>query len=154
MVQRLLRALKYGDQPEIGEVLGLRYGNDLVSAGFKNYFDIIVPVPIHKKRLQDRGYNQSEYFARGLSKTIGAKVNTEGFIKCKHIDSLTSQSKVDRIVNVDQVFKVVEKEAFRGKRVLLVDDVLTTGSTLMVCTEELLKSQPLSVSVATIAGLK
>jgi len=154
LVQKLLQGLKYGDQPGIGEVLGNRYGTELALSGFQDAFDVIVPVPIHRKRRQERGYNQSEYFARGLSKPLHVQVNTEDFVKAKHIDSLTKKSKVNRIVSVKEVFSVLREDSFRGKRVLLVDDVLTTGSTLMACAEQLEKTNPHSISIATIGGLK
>ncbi|WP_141719681.1 ComF family protein [Roseivirga misakiensis] len=153
-MQKILKALKYGDQPGIGEELGSRYGNELALAGFEGEFDIIVPVPIHHKRLQTRGYNQSEYFAMGLSKALSVPMNTSEFVKKKHIDSLTKQSKINRIASVDDVFSVIDGHSFEGKRILLVDDVVTTGSTLIACIESLEKANPKAISIATIGGLK
>lgn len=154
LMQKLLQGLKYGDQPEIGEMLGLWYGHELAKEGFLDEFDLIVPVPLHKNRLQQRGYNQSEYFGKGLSKALEVKMNTHDFVKVRHIDSLTNKSKVNRINSVKGIFEVMNADAFKNKRVLLVDDVLTTGSTLIACAEELLRCQPACISVATIGGLK
>lgn len=154
IVQKLLQSLKYGDQPEIGEMLGLWYGHELAKGGYLNHFDLIVPVPLHKKRLQERGYNQSEFFARGLAIALHAELNTHEFIKARHIDSLTNKNKVNRINSVKGIFEVINKESFKDKRVLLVDDVLTTGSTLIACSEEILNCEPAALSVATIGGLK
>lgn len=154
IIQKLLHELKYGNQPEIGIMLGKWYGHNLSKAGLIKSFDLIVPIPLHSNRMKERGYNQSEYFALGMSKVTGLPVNTTDLIKVKHIDSLTKKSKVNRIIGTKGVFDLVNESTFSNKGVLLVDDVLTTGSTLISAIETLKISKPKVISIATIGGVK
>ncbi len=154
LVQKLLHELKYGNRAAIGELVGRQYGHELYGFGLANAFDIIVPVPLHPKRFRERGYNQSEYFGLGLSKGLKVPMNTTSLIKVKHVDSQTKRSKLSRIRNVEGVFEVLDGEAFCDQRVLLVDDLLTTGSTLVACLEVIAEYKPKSMSIATIGGAK
>ena len=154
IVQKLLHELKYGNRPEIGELLGRWYGTDLIHSNPDPDFDLIVPVPLHSKRLKQRGYNQSLFFAQGLSDSLSVPVNAYDFFKTKNVSSQTQKSKVKRIKSVENSFGLRNEDAFKGKHLLLVDDVLTTGSTLISCAEVLLKAAPLSISIATIAAAK
>lgn len=154
LTQKVLHELKYGNMPDVGEMMGKRYAYDLLHAGLGNAFDLIVPVPLHPKRLKQRGYNQSEYFGKGLSIVLGIPMNTSDLIKVKHIDSQTKKNKLNRIKRVEGVFDVVDNNALRNKRILLVDDLLTTGSTLVACLEVLGNCEPKSMSIATIGGAK
>ncbi len=154
IIQKLLHELKYGNLPEIGKTIGLWYGHDLSKRGLLNGYDLIVPIPLHRKRMSSRGYNQSEYFGQGLSKALNLPMNTQGLIKMKNIDSLTRKNKVNRIRSTNGVFDVVDKTIFENQRVLLVDDVLTTGSTLIAAVETLVHCKPNRISIATIGGVK
>lgn len=154
LVQKLLHELKYGEMPAIGEMIGKRYAKDLFESGFENRYDVIVPVPLHPKRLKERGYNQSESFAKGLSDVLGGSLNTNHLVKRKHIQSQTKKTKVERIRSLEGVFGVVNTRFFSGKNILLVDDLLTTGATLLACLEVLKECGPRSLSVCTIGGLK
>ncbi len=154
LIQKVLHHLKYGNQPGIGEMLGRRYGRELFECGFSDVFDAIVPVPLHPKRLKERGYNQSEHFGLGLSQALNLSINLDTLIKVKHVDSQTRRSKLSRIKNVEGVFEVSDKGCFRNQRILLVDDLLTTGSTLVACLEVLQQCDPRSLSIATIGGAK
>ncbi|OEK02705.1 hypothetical protein BFP97_14750 [Roseivirga sp. 4D4] len=154
LIQKVLHHLKYGNQPGIGEMIGRRYGGELFEDGFAGAFDVIVPVPLHPKRLKERGYNQSEHFGLGLSRSLSLSMNLDTLIKVKHVDSQTRRSKLSRIKNVEGVFEVLDKDNLRDQRVLLVDDLLTTGSTLVACLEVLQQCEPRSLSIATIGGAK
>lgn len=154
LTQKVLHELKYGERPRIGEMIGKRYAYDLLKAETLGAFDMIVPVPLHPKRLKQRGYNQSEYFGRGLSAVLNIPMNTSDLIKVKHIDSQTKKSKLNRIKSVEGVFEAGDTSVFKDKRILLVDDLLTTGSTLVACLEVLDKCKPESLSIATIGGAK
>ncbi|WP_208503674.1 ComF family protein [Roseivirga sp. E12] len=153
LIQKVLHQLKYGNQPGIGEMIGRRYGKELLESGYADAYDLIVPVPLHEKRFKERGYNQSEHFGLGLSKALGIPMNVDSLVKVKHVGSQTKRSKLSRIVNVDGVFKVLDN-SFYEKRVLLVDDLMTTGSTLVACLEVLRECKPEFMGIATIGGAK
>jgi ComF family protein len=151
-VQHLLHALKYKNQPEIGVQLGRVYGTDLIDENYKDQFDLIVPVPLHPSRRRKRGYNQSEEFGKGLSEILEIPC-TEKFLKrIKETSTQTRKSKLNRWENVSDVFECHELHELKGKRVLLVDDVVTTGATLEACGEKLLRAGCGEISIACIAA--
>ena len=151
-VQHLLHALKYKNQPEIGVQLGRVYGADLLQEKYKDQFDVIVPVPLHPSKRKKRGYNQSEEFGNGLSEMLEIPC-TEKFLKrTKATTTQTRKTKLSRWENVSEVFEVCAREELKGKRVLLVDDVVTTGATLEACGQQLLDAGCGDVSIACIAA--
>lgn len=150
-VQELLHSLKYHNHPEIGVRLGKVMAQELVKEGFENAFEIIVPVPLHPSRKRARGYNQSEEFAKGISEVLKIPY-TENFVKRKvKTQTQTRKSKLYRWQNVSEVFEMKNGEEVRGKRVLLVDDVVTTGATLEACANTLIKAGCSELSIACIA---
>lgn len=151
-VQHLLHALKYKNQPEIGVQLGRVYAADLIDENYKDQFDLIVPVPLHPSKRRKRGYNQSEEFGKGLSEILEIPC-TEKFLKrIKATTTQTRKSKLNRWENVSDVFEVHQVEELKDKRVLLVDDVVTTGATLEACGEKLLRAGCGEISIACIAA--
>lgn len=151
-VQRLLHKLKYKGAQELGEHLGHRYGSLLSEYNYNDQFDLIIPVPLHKYKLRRRGYNQSECFAKGLAATMDLTCQGNGLIRTKETETQTRKNRLDRWQNVEQVFHVKQKEAIQNKRILLVDDVMTTGATLEACAVALLAAGAQEVSVVTIAA--
>ncbi|MCY7349937.1 MAG: ComF family protein [Cytophagaceae bacterium] len=150
-VQRVLRALKYKGHQEAGELLGRWYGAELKESGFDQAIDVIIPVPLHRKRQKERGYNQSDCFAKGLSESLEIAWTTEILRKGKHVKSQTSMSRIQRMENVQDVFFVENPDRLVGKRVALVDDVITTGATLEACVEALKQNGCREVHILTIA---
>ncbi|SIQ67977.1 ComF family protein [Pontibacter lucknowensis] len=151
-VQRLLHKLKYKGAEEVGEHLGTRYGSILSDHGYAAHFDLIIPVPLHRLKLRRRGYNQSDGFAKGLSEALQIPWSNKVLERAIDTDSQTKKSRLDRWQNVEQVFVVKKAEEVSGKRILLVDDVLTTGATLEACAHTLLQSGCHEISVTTIAA--
>lgn len=151
-VQQLLHALKYKHQPEIGQMLGRVYGQDLLEANFKNTFDLIVPVPLHSSRRRIRGYNQSEEFGKGLSQILEVPCADSYMIRSAKTETQTDKSKLNRWENVSTIFHVVKCEQIAEKRILLVDDVVTTGATLEACGRALLGAGCHELSIACIAA--
>lgn len=151
-VQRLLHQLKYKGAKELGMHLGHRYGSLLSDYQYNQQFDLIVPVPLHKYKLRRRGYNQAEHFARGLAESMGLTCHGKALLRTTDTGTQTRKSRFDRWQNVEQVFQVAKPEQVKDKRVLLVDDVLTTGATLEACARALLAAGAAEVSVATIAA--
>lgn len=151
VVQHLLHQLKYNNHPEIGVKLGSTYGNELVQAGFQKEFDIIIPIPLHPTRLRKRGYNQSAKFAEGLSHSLRIPWAESISIRKITTSTQTKKSKQERWENVEEAFGVQSTEKIVDQRILLVDDVVTTGATLEACGQHLIKNQCRSLSVACIA---
>jgi ComF family protein len=150
-VQHIMHSLKYKNTPQIGNKLGHIAGAQCLQADHLNNFDAVIPVPLHKSRLRQRGYNQSTCFAEGMAKTLATKVVTDNLIRTKATATQTHKSRFERAVNMQDVFAVADPAQLAGKHVLLVDDVVTTGSTLEACAAALLTVPGLKLSIATIA---
>jgi len=148
-VQNLLHHLKYKGVKEVGFVLGELFGFELNESEFYKDIDFIIPVPLHKNKLKRRGYNQSEWIAFGLSKSMSIPVNTNSLYRKSDSETQTKKSRYNRWENVGEIFGVSNNE-IEGKRILLVDDVVTTGATIEACTQVLLQKN-CKVLVATIA---
>ncbi|MFN5318020.1 MAG: ComF family protein [Bacteroidia bacterium] len=152
MVQNLLHELKYGAHPELGIFLGTAYGMDLKDEpGFADN-DLIIPVPLHPKRLKERGYNQSEEFAKGLSQVLSIPIEANTLIRRAYQGSQTNLNRYQRWENVEHVFSITNESCISQKSILLVDDVLTTGATLEACIHPLIQSGAKRISVACIAA--
>jgi len=150
-IQNMLHQLKYNGQQQIGNLLGSIAGAQLAKNEIFNNVDYIIPVPLHKKRFRERGYNQSTRFAEGLADKLNAVVEEGNLVRVKSTETQTHKSRFARFENMQEVFRVINPEKLKGKHVLLVDDVVTTGSTLEACGEQLLKVEGLKLSIATIA---
>jgi ComF family protein len=153
-VQRMLHQLKYDGAQDLGRELGRIYGRELLQSPLFSENQIIVPVPLHPDRLRIRGYNQSEVFAEGLEESLPIAKLNNAIERVVHTSTQTKKSRFDRWQNVETAFEVTQVEAIRGKRVLLVDDVVTTGATLESCAARLLRSGAENVSIACIAATR
>ena len=149
--QNLLHQLKYKNQPEIGEELGRMYGSTLGLNGFSGLWDVVVAVPLHPRKKARRGYNQSECFGRGLSKSLAIPYS-ELLVRRKFTDTQTNKSRLERLANVENVFELQPGVPIQELRVLLVDDILTTGATLCAAATALLEGGAKLVDLATIAA--
>jgi ComF family protein len=150
-VQKLLHALKYRSRPEVGYVLGSWYGQDLKKSGAFADCQLIVPVPLHRNRLRKRGYNQSEWIARGLAGELGLGISTGALQKKVFTETQTFKSREERWQNTMESFALADASELAGRHVLLVDDVITTGATTEACIFQLHKAGASAVSVASIA---
>jgi ComF family protein len=150
-VQQLLHEFKYNNHPEIGRVIGRVYGDELQKCGFSDEFDNILPIPLHPVKQRRRGYNQSEEFAKGLSESLKVPVLPDQVKRITVTETQTRKSKLRRWENVREVFSIDAKEAIHNKRILLVDDVITTGATLEACGQILLDAGCSQLSVAGMA---
>ena len=148
--QKLIHSLKYEGRSNIGIEAGKMFGAEIRDSVF-NTVDIAAPVPLHRKKLRKRGYNQSEMIATGICKSLGIPLVADLLERTEFTDTQTRRSRYDRFTNVTGSFRLNESYDFRDKHVLLVDDVVTTGSTLEACAEVLLEGGYTKVSVATLA---
>ncbi|MFT6970118.1 MAG: ComF family protein [Roseivirga sp.] len=151
IVQKLLHELKYNHKEEVGIMLGRWFGHDLMVAGFQVEFDLIVPVPLHTSRQRKRGYNQSEAFAKGLSEVLKTDV-VNALARIEASETQTRKTRMERQENVKSIFEVILPSMVANKRVLLVDDVLTTGATLIACGEQLQQAGITELSIGVIAA--
>ena len=150
-VQNLMHQFKYRGMKQIGNLLGNIAGGQLAQNEVFNTVDLIVPVPLHRKRLQQRGYNQSAHFAEGLAEKLNAAVEINNLVRTTITETQTHKSRFARFENMQDVFTIENPERLKNKHVLLVDDVITTGSTLEACGTQLLKIEGLKLSIATVA---
>jgi ComF family protein len=150
-VQRLIHQLKYKGRRDIGVFLGNLYGATLRQSEKFSTAEIIIPVPLHIRKQRSRGYNQSECIVEGLSQSMKIPFSSKAVKRTMHTTSQTRKKRYERFENVNRVFKVVQRDVVQGKHILLVDDVITTGSTLAACAEVLLEVPGTKVSIATIA---
>jgi ComF family protein len=150
-VQHLLHQLKYKDKQEIGARLGKWFGAELAQADIFRDTELVIPVPLHPRKLRKRGYNQSQVFAEGIVSVMKTKLETRCLYRKVNSDTQTRKTRFDRWENVENIFAVNHPDRITGRHILLVDDVLTTGATLEACAMALLEVPGVKVSVATIA---
>jgi len=148
--QKMIHKFKYHGIKEIGFVLGKALGNEIKNSDFSD-IDIIIPVPLHPKKLRKRGYNQSDWIAMGLGETMNKIVDCKNLYRNIHTSTQTNKSRFERWKNVENIFKLRQKNQLINKHILLVDDVITTGSTLEACANAILEVENTKVSVATLA---
>ena len=150
-IQHLIHQLKYKGKKEIGIFIGKQYGLDLIDSPQFNTVDIVIPVPLHRKKQKQRGYNQSEQFAIGISGSMKIELDTKSLYRKIASQTQTKKSRFKRWQNVSEIFDVRQTDSLIGKHILLVDDVITTGSTLEACANALFKVPDVRISVAVIA---
>lgn len=151
-LQALLHALKYKSKTQIGEFLGREMGKDFSGSKWNNSTDLILPIPLHPKKERLRGYNQCDFLARGMSSTAGIPYLSNVIERVTNTSTQTKKSKYERWKNVNSIFEVSNANKILGKNVLLIDDVITTGSTLESCAQTLLQSGAKSVGIAVVAS--
>jgi len=151
-VQHLIHQFKYKGFREVGLYVGKALGKQLQMSKRFNDIDIIVPVPLHISKLKKRGFNQSERFARGLAISMKAVVIDDNLYR-KHASSTqTRKSRWERYKNVNDIFGIRNVSLFENNKLLLVDDVITTGSTIEGCARILNEIEGVKVSVAAMAS--
>ena len=153
LVQQLIHQLKYMKREQFGNFFGTQLGQKLVNCPFLSC-DLIVPVPLHKRRQRQRGYNQVSQFGQQLAKQIQIEYVPQNLIRHKATKTLVRLNTHQRAAQIKNAFSVVDSSVFAGKHLLLVDDVVTTGTTLSEAANCLLQIEGVQVSVATIAFAK
>jgi ComF family protein len=150
-VQHLIHRLKYKGDQEVGREAGRILGSSLKSSPLFAGISCVVPVPLHRERLRTRGYNQSQAFAEGIAELLGVEARPDLLVRARASNSQTRKSRYERWENVGNAFTAGREEALKDLHVLLVDDVITTGSTLSACAEAVLNAGAARVSIASIA---
>lgn len=152
--RRLIHDFKYGGRWILAVRIGRWLGAELAAGGLYGDVDVVVPVPLHWRKRISRGYNQSEYIAEGVAHSLGVPCDFRSVRRRVNNPSQTQQRHGDRWGNVDGIFAVRHPQRLRGKHVLLVDDVFTTGATVISCAETIFAAcgGDVRVSVATVAA--
>ncbi len=153
-VARVVYQLKYGDRPDIGEDMGRLMASEMQLAGFFDDIDLLLPVPLSPKRLRQRGYNQSEQLARGISDITHLPIVTKA-VRRKHFrQSQTQLNRQQRQENVEDMFQLHDATPLRDRHVLLIDDICTTGATLIACANAVRDVPGIRISVLTLGFTK
>jgi ComF family protein len=150
LTQKILHQLKYKNNPSLGAYLGHMLAEHYDQNDFLKGIDCIMPIPLHPKKLKKRGYNQSEYLANGISEQSGIPVN-HALKRVEYSETQTRKNRYERWLNVETVFTVESPESLKGKHILLIDDVLTTGATLEAAALPLLTIKDVDLSALTLA---
>jgi len=150
-IRNLIHYLKYKGVREIGYELGRIYGLSLKASGFTDDIDLIIPVPLHPSKKRIRGFNQSETISMGIADVAHLPLDVKSLARTIVSVTQTKRSRYERWTNVEGIFQVVDPLSISGKHILLVDDVITTGSTIESCTNALLKFEGVKVSVVALA---
>ncbi|MCQ2974448.1 MAG: ComF family protein [Bacteroidales bacterium] len=151
ITQRLIHDFKYHNRPDIAVFLGKNAAYSLNKSGIFSDVDFIVPVPLHPNKFKKRGYNQSERIAYGISQVLNIPINEDVLKKVVYNETQTKKKRMERWVNSQNLFKASDNPEFQGKHYLIVDDVLTTGSTIESCVNEIQKIPNIKVSVFALA---
>ena len=150
ITQRLVHGLKYGGKPEIGRHLGYLYGQEVKEAFIKISPDIITTVPLHPQKLNARGFNQSDEIAKGFSEATGIPFVPDVLVRNKSTETQTKRKRYQRWENMENRFELNTEIDSLGKHIILMDDVITTGSTLEACGKVLLTCKDASLSLVSL----
>lgn len=145
-----IHSLKYFDNPTIGSYLARMMTEEYKSSGFFEGVDVIVPVPLYRRKKRKRGYNQCDYIARGISSVTGIPVETKAVSRVVDNPTQTHLNTYERKENVEGIFRLDRPELLRGRHVLIVDDVITTGSTILSLGREVVKAGEVRISVVSL----
>lgn len=147
---------KYFNDPKIGTSVAKVMAEELNEAGFFEGMDMIIPLPLHQNRQKKRGYNQCDFIAEGIKEVTGLPIGRDIVRRMVDNTSQTHLLSSERKENVKDIFELKHPETIKGKHLLLVDDVITTGSTTISCGKELAKAEGVRISVISMgyAGKK
>ncbi|TGV02857.1 ComF family protein [Flavivirga rizhaonensis] len=151
IVQQLIHRLKYEGYENIGLFLGDWLGGELKDIEFYKSIDMVIPVPLHKKKLKKRGYNQVAKFGQQIAKALKVTYKEDTLLKETNTKSQVYKKRLARWNNSDELFTLINSESIENKHILLVDDIITTGATLEACIAVLNQAKNIKISIATMA---
>ena len=151
IVQELIHNLKYKGHEEIGKILGEWYAEDLKNIELLQSVDEIIPVPLHRRKLKERGYNQVTAFGKALSSSLNLNYNESLLIRNVYSKTQSKKNLLGRTEGIEIIFDVSFTEKDHNKHFLLIDDVITTGATLEACSRALLKIPGAKISIICMA---
>ena len=151
IVQELIHQLKYKNNTAIGLYLGELMGKSLLAGNRFTDIDYLVPLPLYPDKERKRGYNQAAIICNGMSGIMKVPVSTGNVVRQRFTETQTRKHRTERWENVDGSFVVKDPAAFKGKKIMLVDDVVTTGATLEACGNALLQVEGVKLYIAALA---
>ncbi len=151
LVQQLLHNLKYRGHEQVGLFFGNWLGNELATLETYKHIDVVVPVPLYKTKLRKRGYNQVSKFGKAIAEALNCDYNDRVLLKTKATKTQVFKDRLTRLYAEDAVFSIADYEVLKGKHILLVDDIITTGATIESCASVLFKIDNIKLSLATMA---
>ena len=151
ITQKLIHELKYKNQPDIGVFLGKWINFNLRKLHMFTNIDYVVPVPLHPTKKKKRGYNQVTKFGKTLSEALNAHYKPNILVRKTKMNTQTFKQRFERFSTTKSTFEITNEQFFINKHILLIDDVITTGATLVACCNELLKTQNIKISICTMA---
>ena len=149
---KLIKEIKYKGNKELGEYLGSRFGERLLTISSMNTVDFVLPVPLHKRRLLKRGFNQSKLIAQGVGAKLNIPVLTSLIKRVKYNVSQTKKGREGRLISSKGLFELVKTQPFEGKHILILDDVITTGATIESMFQALESIKNVKISVAALCS--
>jgi len=151
IVQKLIHRLKYRGHQEIGTYLGTWLGAELAKTDSYKDIDLVIPVPLHKKKLRSRGFNQVEGFGKEIAAVLNIQYADDVLLKTSFSSTQTLKTRIARWGNIEESFVLVNSEKIKNKHILLIDDLITTGATLEACADAILEAENVKISIATMA---
>lgn len=149
--RNLIYAIKYKHKKELGVYLGQMLGDRINDEGGNTGIDAIVPIPLHPKKESKRGYNQSVLIAEGIASVLQVEIYDHVIVRTQNNPSQTGKTPEERAQNTEGIFKVTHPEAITNKHLLIVDDVITTGSTIRSCLKTLNETPDVKFSLGCLA---
>lgn len=146
----ILHDLKYRNQPQLGQYFAGIYAQELLNDGCFTHIDCIIPVPLHRSKKAKRGYNQSEEIAKGFARVLGVPICTNIIIANRAHESQTNKGTLERWQNTQGIFTARNTDCLHHKHVLIVDDVVTTGATLLNTALTIADVPGIKISLATL----
>lgn len=150
-IRNLIHRFKYSDHSHMYKMFGRLMVKTIRDYDFE-YVDLVVPIPLHLNRLKKRGYNQAELLASYIGKELDLKVDSKALVRQKETSAQNKLSKSDRAKNIEGVFNISDNFDFLQKKILLIDDIYTTGSTVDECSKVMLEHGAGEIFVATLAA--
>jgi len=152
-MQKLIHEMKYRGMSKLGFILGQELGRCMLNSGVVDCFDVLVPVPLHPLRKRERGYNQALILANGIGSVVDKAVVAKVLYRKRYTRQQAKFDKQERIENVRDAFKIVNPKWIGKKRVALVDDVLTTGSTMNECARVIRQKTDANITAVTLVRI-
>lgn len=149
-LQKLIHLLKYRNHPEVGVYLGRLTGQLIAQSHIISDLDFIIPVPLHHRRYRKRGYNQCDMIAQGMSEKLNIEVVSDLLYRASYNVSQTTKKHYERWQNVEGIFHLVDGQRIKNKKILLLDDIITTGATLEACCVALNEISGVEINIVTV----